>query len=151
MGSTRSSEVRFKTFVNADPRKIWQLISTAEGWKQWFVSEMKLDPKPGGAMEFYWKDFGPDKVTVREPGEVVALEEARRFAYKWVNRQRYWTDVVISIEGNFDGATVEVVETGFPEGDEGHQIALENSSGWGQALTMLKYFVEHGVTYSNPL
>ena len=40
-----------------------------------------------------------------------------------------------------------VHEYGYPDTPEGWEQHMSCSTGWGEALTLLKFYVEHGVRY----
>ena len=39
---------------------------------------------------------------------------------------------------------------GTPNTPEGRDMILECASGWGEAATLLKFYIEHGVVYTPP-
>ncbi len=51
------------------------------------------------------------------------------------------------IEPHERGSVVRLVEGVYEDGDIGVQDMLNRASGWGQAMTLMKFWVEHGVTY----
>ena len=46
-----------------------------------------------------------------------------------------------------DGSIVTLRETGYPDTDIAKQVMLGVATGWGEALTLLKFYLEHGVRY----
>lgn len=42
---------------------------------------------------------------------------------------------------------VELIDSGYPDTPEGRHALMDCACGWGEALTLVKFFVEHGVTY----
>ncbi len=46
-----------------------------------------------------------------------------------------------------EGTVVSVKEHGYQDSTEGHVRCLECATGWGEALTLLKFYVEHGLRY----
>jgi hypothetical protein len=43
---------------------------------------------------------------------------------------------------------VHLTEKGYTNTPGGRRNMLECASGWGEALTLLKFYLEHGVTYT---
>jgi hypothetical protein len=52
----------------------------------------------------------------------------------------------IEIESHAEGSVVRPVEGVYEDGGVGTQDMLNRASGWAQALTLMKFWVEHGVT-----
>jgi hypothetical protein len=55
------------------------------------------------------------------------------------------TTVTIDIEDHEDGCVVRLVEGIFDDDDVGTQDMLNRATGWAQALTLMKFWVEHGL------
>jgi len=144
---TMTREVRFDTIVRADREKVYDAIATAEGLDGWFTTGTELDPKPGGALILRWQDWGVEKFTGEITGSVVELRPPDRFAFRWpVDSGGYMTTVTIDIEDHEEGCVVRLVEGIYDDGDIGTQDMLNRATGWAQALTLMKFWVEHGLT-----
>jgi uncharacterized protein YndB with AHSA1/START domain len=143
---TSVREVRFDTVVRAAPDKVFDAIATTEGLDGWFTSGTELDPRPGGALILRWKDWGVEKFTGEMRGDVVEIRKPDRFAFRWpVDSGGYMTTVTIDIEVHDDGSVVRLVEGTYDDDDVGTQDMLNRASGWAQALTLMKFWVEHGL------
>ena len=46
-----------------------------------------------------------------------------------------------------NGAIIRLREYGYEDTPSGRRGILECAAGWGEALTLLKFYVEHGITY----
>ena len=46
-----------------------------------------------------------------------------------------------------EGTAVRLIETGYPDTPGGLAALLNCAAGWGEALTLLKFWLEHGVRY----
>jgi uncharacterized protein YndB with AHSA1/START domain len=143
---TSVREVRFDTIVRADPEKVFDAIATAEGLDGWFTSGTELDSRPGGTLILRWKDWGLEKFTGEMRGDVVELRRPNRFAFRWpVDSGGYKTTVTIDIEAHEDGSVVRLAEGTYDDDDVGTQDMLNRATGWAQALTLMKFWVEHGL------
>jgi uncharacterized protein YndB with AHSA1/START domain len=144
---TNTREVRFDTIVRAEPENVFDAIATAEGLDAWFTSGTTLEARTGGALVFRWVDWGVEKFTGEMEGEVVEADRPEKFVFRWpVDSGGYMTTVTITIEASVEGAIVRLVEGVYEEGDVGNQDMMNRASGWAQALTLMKFWVEHGVT-----
>ena len=143
---TMTREVRFATIVRAAPEKAFDAIATADGLDGWFTHGTELDPKPGGALVFRWQDWGVEKFTGEMAGDVVEARRPDRFSFRWpVDSGGYMTTVTIDIEAHEEGSVVRLVEGIYDDDEVGTQDMLNRATGWAQALTLMKFWVEHGI------
>lgn len=144
---TMTREVRFDTIVRAEPEKVYDAFATAEGLDSWFTAGTTLEARPGGALVFRWKDWGVEKFSGEMAGDVVEANRPGRFAFRWpVDSGGYMTTVRVCFEPHEEGTLVRLLEGVYEDDDVGTQDMLNRASGWAQALTLMKFWVEHGVT-----
>ncbi len=142
----KAPNIEYATYIKAPPKKVYEALTTAQGWDAWFTRGMRIDPRPGGQIEFRWKDFGAGRVTAREMGLVLAVVPNRKFVFQW-SPGGLWTTVAFSLRKRGRGTLVKVVESGYPATRKGLAWLVLCAGGWGEALTLLKFYLEHGVTY----
>jgi uncharacterized protein YndB with AHSA1/START domain len=141
-------QVSFATVVRAAPETVYDAFATAEGLDSWFTTGTELDARPGGTIVLRWKDWGTEKYTGEHCGPVLEADRPNRFSFRWpVDSGGYETTVEMAFKPDEEGTLVELVEHGFREGPDFQQDMLNRASGWAQAITLLKFYVEHGVTY----
>lgn len=133
------------TWIALPPEEVWPALATAEGWDGWFTSGTRLDPRPGGELRLAWNDFGADRITTKDGGEVLVCDEPARFSFTWNDPPSRVTFTLIPQDG---GTRVELVEDRLPDGAAGVERAIHCAAGWGEALTLLKFWLEHQVTFS---
>lgn len=138
--------IRYRTFVAASPEQAFDAAATAEGWNRWFTSEAHIDEFAGGAYRFRWEAFGADRVALELTGQVHAYDRPHEFAFEWASGSDR-TLVSLRVEPHGSGALVEVEERGYGPSETQLRACLECACGWGEALTLLKFYLEHGVTY----
>lgn len=141
-------EIRYATFVRAAPEKVYDGIATAEGLDGWFTTGSSVDPRPGGQLVFRWKDFGPERVTDQAVCPVLEAERPKRFVFQWrPDNPSYATTVEMDFEPAEGGTVIRLREHGYQDTPSGLRAMLECSAGWGEALTLWKFYVEHGIRY----
>lgn len=142
-------EIRYATLVRASAEKVYAGIATAEGLDGWFTTGASVDARPGGEIVLRWQEFGPDKVTGVDRGPVLEAERPHRFVFKWqVDDDPSWQSTVeIDFEPVEEGTIIRLREHGYPDTPQGLRAMLNCAAGWGEALTLWKYYVEHGVRY----
>ena len=139
-------EVKQSVFIRASRERIYDAFATAEGLDGWFTRGSRVDPRPGGAMLFRWVDWGAEKsINIDVPGRVIEAKRPERFVYEWGEPGSEST-VEILPEERDDGTLVRLREFGFRKLE--HLIG--NAGGWGEALTLAKFWIEHGIATNQP-
>lgn len=141
-------EIKQTTLVRAKPEEVYDAIATADGINAWFTHNTEIDAKPGGSIVLRWKDWGPDKYTTDAPGTVLEAKRGERFVFQWKpDKPDYATTIEMDFEPVEEGTVVRLREHGYHDTPSGRAAMLECAAGWGEALTLLKYYVEHSITY----
>lgn len=140
--------IRHQCLIYTAPEKVFDTITTGAGWNAFFTHDTEVDPRPGGRIVFRWKDWGPQKYTVSAEGKVHRADRPDLFVFEWYPLGReHPTVITFEIKLHSDGTVVSVTEDGYPNTPDGRAMILECASGWGEALTLLKFYLEHGLTY----
>ncbi len=141
-------EIRHATFVRASADQVYKAFTTAEGLDAWFTDGAKVEPRPGGKILFRWKDWGPDRVSGEDGGPVLEAIPSMRFIFQWhPEDQSYATTVEVNFTQIEGGTTVRLREYGYLDTLTSKRCQLDCAAGWGEALTLLKVYVEHGIRY----
>ena len=131
-----------KVLIKSERKKVFDSMTTAEGLDGWFTEGAIVDQSK---IIFNWVDWGPEKVNTQAICPIVEVKAPERFVFKW------WEDHFTTVELDFievdEGTVVSVKEYGYADTLEGHRRCLECAVGWGEALTLLKFFCEHGLRY----
>ena len=134
-----------KVLIKATREKVYDAMTTAEGLDGWFTKGTTIIRKPGEKMILRWVDWGADKVTTQTECPILEVKVPERFVFQW------WEDHLTTVEMDFtevdEGTIVTLKEHGYQDTEEGHKRCLECATGWGEALTLLKFYVEHGIRY----
>lgn len=134
-------EVKHSAFIRAPREKVYDAFATAEGLDGWFTRGARVDARAGGAMMFRWVDWGPEKTINEEaPGRVIEAKRPERFVFQWGEPGKE-TTVEVVLEEREGGTLLKLREYGFRKIDN----AIGNASGWGEALTLVKFWLEHGI------
>jgi uncharacterized protein YndB with AHSA1/START domain len=141
--------IKQRTFIAASPEKVYDTITSAREWNSFFTTGMELEPRPGGKCEFSWKDWGPDFYTLKVPGKVIEAEKPNKFVFQWGSEEKA-TTVSFELSGEHGGTVVTLTERGYKDAPESRAMMLECASGWGEALTLLKFYIEKGLVSKGP-
>ena len=148
MGLMMDRKVEFSTLVRAHPEQVYDAIATANGLDGWFTEGAVVDGNAGGQILFRWKNYGMKNYTGENSGRIIEACRPHRFAFQWnADSGLYMTTVEIEFAPVNQGTAVHLVEYGYEDNSAGRQDFLDRVSGWAQALTLMKFYVEHGITY----
>lgn len=134
--------IEHKTYIQAPAAQIYRLLTSGAGWDAWFTQGTTVDLRPGGKIHFRWANWGPDHVTTQDEGTVLEAIPNRRFVFTWRPGDTP-TTVLIDLEERDGGTVVSLSESGYTS----FNGFVECATGWGEALTLLKFYLEHGFTY----
>jgi uncharacterized protein YndB with AHSA1/START domain len=134
--------------IRAPPKRVWDALATSRGLDAWFTAGAEVDARPGGSIRFRWRGWGPDRVTGEDGGPVLEAETQRRLVFQWrPDSPDYATTVRIELEEAGGGTVVRVHEDGYRDTPSGRRAQLDCAAGWGEALALLKMYLEHGLRY----
>ena len=140
-------EVSHSVLIRAELDAVYDLFATAAGLDSWFTNGAEVDPKPGGAIVYRWKNGGPDAVTTEARGVVREAERPVRFVFEWDSDDDRPTTVEMRFERRGDSTVMRLREYGFSAGERGRAAVVREASGWGEAMTLAKFRIEHGFRY----
>ena len=156
--------IYWQVFIAAPPERVYDTLATARGWDGWFTHGATLDDKH---ITLAWRGtpprhrvtlWGQGHVDMEMSGDIVAREPNRRFAFTWTPAG-HPTTVDFTLAPRGSGTVMTVTESGYVEHDLGatgvvgemvaHAPYQMCASGWGEALMLLKVYLEHGITYGD--
>lgn len=136
--------IHHKVSIRADQDVVYGAITTKAGLEAWLTTEASIGGSVGGAVHFRWKNYGPDLINVEDGGDVVEWDPPRVFAFRW-QPGRSTTTVRFELASRGSETIVELIESGHAECQEDLDALVDCAAGWGEALTRLKFFVEHSI------
>lgn len=138
-----------KTFIGSPVEKVFKQLTTGEGWDAWFTqgTVVNISEEPY-YIKFVWKDFGLDKVTLEDGGPVLEVIPNRKFVFNWypVDKETPIT-VTFKLSPVGSGTILEVSDSGYSNIEEHLVQLIDCAQGWAEAITLLKFYLEHHITY----
>ncbi len=148
MGIVMDRKVEFSTLVRATPGRVYDALATSEGLDGWFTRGATVRAEPHGEIVFRWKNHGLNSYSGENGGPVLEARRPERFVFQWkADSGKYLTTVEITFSAVDQGTIVRLIEYGYEDSPEGTRDFLNRVSGWAEALTLMKFYVEHGKTY----
>ena len=142
------AEIRHATLVHAAPGRVYDALTTASSLDGWFTHGASVEPHPGGEIRFRWVNWGPDRVTDEDGGPVLEARRPERFVFQWrPDPSGSPTTVEIDICPVEGGTRVDLHEYCYQDTPRGRAALANCAAGWGEALTLMKFYVEHGLRY----
>jgi uncharacterized protein YndB with AHSA1/START domain len=147
--SEPASEIRHSVFIRAPRAKVWAALTTGQAMDAWWGTRgSEIDLRPGGKLTLRWRGWGPERdINADRECDVVEVVPPKRFVFRWGETADKMTTVEFELEERPDGTLVRLREHGFAPTAKGRESFEGNSLGWGEAATLIKFYVEHGVRY----
>ncbi|HEU5138409.1 MAG TPA: SRPBCC domain-containing protein [Bacillales bacterium] len=141
-------EIKHRTYIRAAPEKVYETLTTGEGWNAWFTDETTVDLN--GDIRLRWKAFGQGHENIEDGGPVLKAVPNEAFVFQW-SPGKEMTTVSLALEPYREGTLVNLRETGYTTSEKDLAACLDCSVGWGEALTLLKFYLEHGIVCKEDL
>lgn len=130
-------------FIQAAPEKVWQVMTSAEGIRQWLGPSL-YEPRQGAPITF---DVRHDGKQYRMFGEVVTFDPPRELAFTWTEQEigdEPWPVLTLTLTPEGSGTRVRLVHSGFERLPANIAQAQVDSyvAGWA-VLVELKTLVEN--------
>jgi uncharacterized protein YndB with AHSA1/START domain len=138
--------IRCGTYIDVPPQQVYDTLTTASGWDAWFTQGTEMDARPGGSIRLRWKDALVSRYTGEDGGPILEAEPARRFVFQWTPGDTT-TTVAFTLEPLGPGTKLTLNESGHTTSPKDLEALVDCAAGWGEALTLLKVYLEHGITY----
>ena len=139
------TDITQKVLIRSPREKVFNAMTTAEGLNSWFT---KRTTKEDGKLHLRWVNWGAEKVTVSSENLPILEDKfPDRFVYQWWLETGNPTTIEIDFKEHEEGTLLELRESGYEDSEEGHKRFEDCATGWGQALTLLKFYCEHGIVY----
>jgi len=150
MNSTVTEDaIRVEVTIRVPKDKVWEALTTREGWSAWFGEDITGDFQPGTEQTMDFGKYGT------EPGLVVERVEGAVIAYKWhlgmkvagetyLDEQKTTCRFTLSeVEG---GTLLVMEESGFLRVPESRRQSAfkDNTGGWDAELAELVAWLEEG-------
>ncbi|RHW43423.1 SRPBCC domain-containing protein [Neobacillus notoginsengisoli] len=118
------------TDIKASVSEVWWLISTQEGMRQWFGSDIQIDMRVGGK----YRLKNPEQTQVIS-GEILEIIFPTLMKLSWYEEDSDWvnpTQVTFRLEEKSDSVRVHVTHSGFETiGKRGWKNTYEEyQKGW---------------------
>jgi len=144
-------QIRHQVFIDTEPEKVYDTITSGDGWNAFFTQSTEIDPRSDGKIVFRWKEYGPNFYTSEAYGKALKAKRPGLFVFEWYPiGEEFPTTIEFDLKKQFGGTVVRLTESGYPDTHEGRDMIIECSAGWGEALTLLKFYLEKGVIYTQP-
>lgn len=145
-------EINHSIYIKADQEKIYNILTTSKGWNSWFTDNTSLELHPDGTGEIRlrWSEFGSNNENIEDGGKILEAIPNESFTFQWSPGERK-TTVSFTLKPYKDGTLAALNETGYSDAENDLAACIGCAVGWGEALTLLKIYVEHGIVCKQDL
>lgn len=145
---TIHTPIRHLTWIAVSPSRVYETLTSAAGWDAWFTKGTTLELREGGRITLRWEEWGPEKITGEDGGPVLGFEKDRMFSFQWSPQgEAFPTTVTFTMEEDGKGTLLSVKDEGYLDTPEGIEAFGYCAAGWGEAMTLLKFYIERGERY----
>ena len=147
--SESAHEIRHSVFIRAPRAKVWAALTTAQALDAWWGTRgSEIDLRPGGRLTLRWRGWGPERDIIADRQCIVAeVLPQKRFVFRWGETADSMTTVEFELEDRDGGTLLRLREHGFAPTAKGRKSFEGNSLGWGEVSILIKFYIEHGVSY----
>lgn len=75
--------IELETLINGPRSEVWHLLSTSEGWKRALGVDNKIELRPGGPFELYFRKDGPEGARGSEGCTVLSYLPEEMLSFTW--------------------------------------------------------------------
>ena len=140
--------IKHSTYISIKPSVVFETLTTSKGWDSWFTQGTTIDAKKGGFIKLRWKNFGAGRFTLEDGGAILEFKKNRKLRFQWFPSSSP-SVVEINLKPLGAGTFVELVEKGCASKIGDLKTLIGCATGWGEALTLLKFYLEYGVKYGS--
>ena len=79
---------------------------------------------------------------------MVQVDRPGLFVFRWGSKRK--TTITFKLTDKFGGTVVDLTEDGYFDTPDDRAMILECAAGWGEALTLLKFYIEKQLVYTPP-
>ncbi|MEB6551327.1 SRPBCC domain-containing protein [Heyndrickxia sporothermodurans] len=145
-------ETEHSTYIKVEKEKLYEILSSSEEWNAWFTDDtsLTLNSDGTGDIRLGWSDFGSRKENVEDSGKILKAIPNKSFIFQWSPGESR-TTVSIKLGKYKEGTLVSLRETGYSSSEKDLAACLGCAVGWGEALTLLKVYLEYGIVCKQDL
>jgi uncharacterized protein YndB with AHSA1/START domain len=140
------SQVHKERVVPAPPAEVWKAWTTTEGAKTFFAPDARIELKPGGAYELYFKPDAPEGEKGAEGCTVVSFEPNKKLVFTWnfppsipsLRGEMAHHQVTVALSPSGAGTKVTLDDTGFESGADWQKGRAYFERAWGVVLARLE-------------
>jgi uncharacterized protein YndB with AHSA1/START domain len=134
--------IRRQIHIAAGNRAVWRMLTTSDGWTQWYADEARVDGRKGGRVILQSED--DEGELVDEVGTIVTWRPTSKLEIRWDTSSPALTKgtaLTFTVGREGDETRLALIHSGGgPLDDEEARAALDTT--WRQSLTALRDALE---------
>jgi uncharacterized protein YndB with AHSA1/START domain len=140
--------IRHSTYIRADAIQAYQALTISQGSDAWVTPGANVNARPGGEIHFRWVNWDLDLLTTIDGGPMLEATPGEGFVFQWhPDSPHYASTVETNLTSTVGGTIVSLREHMFAATPSGFHAMLSCTTGWGEAPTLLKFYLEHSLPY----
>ncbi len=145
-------DINHETYIKVPLEEVYKTVLSSHGWNAWFTDDTSLEINSDGTGEIRlrWTNFGSENVSIEDGGKILEAIPNKRFVFQWSPGEQSST-VTFKFAPYKDGTLVVLNETGYTNSERDLKACIGCAVGWGEALMLLKIYLEYGIVYKQDL
>ncbi|MGV3466372.1 MAG: SRPBCC family protein [Heyndrickxia sp.] len=142
--------IQHRKYIRVKPKKVFLTLSTADGWNAWFTNQTTITINGDGAGEIWlrWSYEDDHQRQIVDGGKILESIPYKSFVFQWKPGENT-TTVKFQLEPFKEGTLLQLEEQSYTNEDTFACIGC--AVGWGEAMTLLKVYLEQGIVYKQDL
>lgn len=145
-----TDEIKVEHLIRVPRGKVWEALTTPEGWTGWFSNGVQGRFAAGETLELDFGKWG------KGLAHIAMFEPETQFGYRWhpggtqldgVAPDDEMTLVLFRLEDHAEGTMLTMTESGFSRipADRRQKCFDDNTSGWAYEIEELVLWLEQGI------
>ncbi|MGV3487853.1 MAG: SRPBCC family protein [Tuberibacillus sp.] len=145
-------DILHSTYIKRDTETVFKTLTSSDGWNAWFTDDTMIhfNSNGSGHIRLRWINYGVQKLNIEDGGDILEAIPNKSFVFQW-SPIKEKTTVAFKLHPYKDGTLVTLKESSYPINEESFKACLGCAVGWGEALTLLKVYLECGIVLKEDL
>jgi uncharacterized protein YndB with AHSA1/START domain len=136
----QSAELTFSRLIKAPPEDVYYAFGTAQGWRDWMCDSARFESRTGGTYQLSWNSGWFAAGTVND------IERPGRILLAWRGKDDPgYSKVSIHLAAEGEGTRLDILHSGFGQGEDWELVRKESEKGWEIGLENLESIFDTGM------
>ncbi len=137
--------IYYSTLVRKNIEDVWEAFIDVNKLRSWFSPSVEISFETN-SIKLVWVDWGKYRIYTEDRGSILNVEKPHCFSFSCHPYDPNHEIIVkITLEEVSEGTLIRLHEYGYQNIEGISRAMVSRAAGWGEVLTMLKVYLEHGI------